>query len=242
MMRARGDPVSVCAMPEGLSAAEVGKEIAEHRKHTHSHEGGDRALAIVEAVLLAVVALLAAWSGYAAAKWSTESSVSLSKASATRTKASRADLEGLQIRTIDAVEFNTAFGAYLDHNAQAFRLAVRRLRPGYRVAFDAWLATHPIKNPNAPRGPAYMPQYVVPHEAEAKALDAQGDRYFADGREAGQTGDKYVRITVFLATVLFLLGISSHFPRRGPRGGLIVLACGLLTVAVVQLGALPGLP
>ena len=56
-------------MAEGLSAAEVGKEISEHR--THSQSGGhdtaqDRRVTIIEAALLASVALLAAWSGCAA--------------------------------------------------------------------------------------------------------------------------------------------------------------------------------
>ena len=62
-------------MSEGLSAAEVGKEIAEHRERSHSGEGSrhDRIISIIEAVLLAVVAVLAAWSGFAAAKWGTES-------------------------------------------------------------------------------------------------------------------------------------------------------------------------
>ena len=45
-------------------------------------------VSIVEAVLLSLVALLAAWSEYSAAKWGTESSISLAKASSTRTKAS----------------------------------------------------------------------------------------------------------------------------------------------------------
>ncbi len=64
-------------MPEGLSASEVGKEIAEHREHaTAQHAGRDRVVSIVEAVLLSIVALLAAWSGYSAAKWSTEASLS----------------------------------------------------------------------------------------------------------------------------------------------------------------------
>ena len=35
-------------------------------------------VAIIEAVLLSVVALLAAWSGYSAAKWGTKSSLSYS--------------------------------------------------------------------------------------------------------------------------------------------------------------------
>ena len=72
-------------MPEGLSAAEVGKEIAEHRKHSetarHEHDSHDRWLSIVEALLLSFVAVLAAYSGYAAAKWGTESSLTLAKAS-----------------------------------------------------------------------------------------------------------------------------------------------------------------
>lgn len=49
-------------MPEGLSASEVGKEIAEHREHDadeHApaeHAQRDGWVAIVEAVLLSVVA------------------------------------------------------------------------------------------------------------------------------------------------------------------------------------------
>ena len=40
------------------------------------------------------------------------SSVSLAKASALRTKANRADLEALQIRTLDSVSFNAWFSAF----------------------------------------------------------------------------------------------------------------------------------
>ena len=54
-----------------------------------------------------------------------------------------------------------------------------RLRPGYLVAFNAWAATHPLKSPNAPPDPSYMPQYRVPQQAEAKALNAKADAYFA---------------------------------------------------------------
>ena len=80
-------------MAEGLSAAEVGKEISEHRKHSGSegHEAGqDRRVTIIEAALLAVVALLAAWSGHASAKWSTESRLDLARASTARVEADRA--------------------------------------------------------------------------------------------------------------------------------------------------------
>jgi hypothetical protein len=230
---------------EGLSAAEVGKEIGEHRKHgshTARQDRRDRLLSVTEALLLSLVALLAAYSGYAAAKWSTESSVSLAKASAARTKANRADLEGLQIRTLDSVSFNAWFAAFTAHNANAERLAERRLRPGYRPAFYAWLATDPAHNPKAPPGPSFMPQYVIPQEAAATADDARADVEFARGSKAGATGDDYVRDTVFLATVLFLVGISSHFPLLQARFGLIAVGALILVFAVIQVLGLPGPP
>jgi hypothetical protein len=232
-------------VPEGLSAAEVGKEIAKHRKHAEtSGEGGerDRWLSIVEAVLLSLVAVLAAYSGYAAAKWGTESSVTLATASAERAKANRADLEGIVTRTLDSASFNAWFTAFTAGDAKAQRLAERRMRPGYRPAFKAWLATDPERNPNAPAGPSYMPQYVIPQAAAAKVHDRRATAAFADGAEAGSTADKYIRDTVFLATVLFLVGISGHFRVRQARIGLIAVGGGLLVFAVVQLLGLPGPP
>ena len=224
-------------MPEGLSPAEVGKEIAEHNKHAggESDEHDDRWLSIVEALLLSLVAVLAAYSGYAAAKWGTESSVTLAKASAERTKASRADVEGIVTRTLDSASFNAWFTAFTAGNANAERLAAKRMQPGYRPAFNAWLATDPAHNPNAPPGPAYMPQYIIPQEATAKAHDEQADAAFSKGADAGSTADKYIRDTVFLATVLFLVGVSGHFRIRQARLGLIGVGTLILVFAVIQL-------
>ena len=242
-------------MPEGLSAGEVGKEIAEHHEHAeheaHAGHGGDTApdharrhrwVSIVEAVLLSIVALLAAWSGYSAAKWGTESSLSLAKASSSRSDASTAEIQATQIRTLDSVSFNAAETAYAAHDVKLFDLAVRRLRPGYRPAFEAWIATHPLKNPKAPPDPSYMPQYRISQETQARVLNAQADAYFNRGESAAGTADKYVRLTVLLAAVLFLVGIGSRFPVLLARYGLIGVAAVLLIASVVQLLSLPGPP
>ncbi|MGO9753625.1 MAG: hypothetical protein ACLP8S_27980 [Solirubrobacteraceae bacterium] len=233
-------------MPEGLSPSEVGKEIAEHRKHVAETEAEkdkrDRLLSIIEALLLSLVAVLAAYSGYAAAKWSTESSVSLATASADRTKANRADIEGIVTRTLDSASFNAWFTAFVAGNANDERIAVRRMRPGYRVAFNAWMATNPEHNVNAPAGPAYMPQYVIPQQALANSYDSKADVAFANGEKWGGTSDKYIRDTVFLATVLFLVGIAGHFRIRQARYGLIAISALLLVFSVYQLLGLPQPP
>ncbi len=230
-------------MPEGLSPSEVGQEIAEHHDHaTAEHAQRDRWIAIVEAVLLSVVALLAGWSGYSAAKWGTESSLSLAKASSTRTKASLALIQANQIRTLDSVSFNAVDTAYAAHNTKLFDVAIRRLRPGYRPAFEAWAALPPLKNPNAPPDPSYMPQYRIPQQAEGLALSARADGYFNIGQSAAGTADKYVGLTVFLAAVLFLVGIGSRFPVRAARYGLVGVATVLLAISIVQILRLPGPP
>jgi hypothetical protein len=231
-------------MPEGLSADEVGKEIAGHAGHGDggAHDRRDRIVSIVEAVLLSVVALLAAWSGYAAAKWSTESRVGLAESSTARAKASRADLKASAVRNFDSSTFEAWFAAYTAGNQQAMAIAERRFRPGFAAAFDAWRATKPETNPNAPRGPTYMPEYRQPGLRHATALDKQADEAFATGEEAGSRSDRYVRTTVFLASVLFLVGISTRFPLRGGRYALVGLGAVLLVISFVLLLQLPGPP
>jgi hypothetical protein len=185
---------------------------------------------------------LAAWSGYAAAKWSTESRVSLAEASTARTKANRANLDAIELRNFDSSTFEAWFAAYTAHDEQAMALAEHRFRPQFRVAFEAWRATNPERNPNAPRGPTYMAQYRQPELGKGKALDRQADKAFAAGATAGERSDKYVRTTVFLASVLFLVGISTRFPVRGGRYALVALGAVLLVVSLVQLTQLPGPP
>jgi hypothetical protein len=228
-------------MAGGLAAPEVGKEIGHHARHS-TREQRDRILSIAEAVLLSLVALLAGWSGYAAAKWSTESRVTLAEASTARTKANRANLDAMELRNLDSSAFEAWFAAYTAGNGEAMALAEHRFRPEFQVAFDAWRATNPESNPRAPPGPTFMPQYREPGLAEGERLDQEADEAFAAGVTAAQRSDDYVRTTVFLATVLFLVGISTQFPLRGVRYGLVAVGAVLLVFSVVQLAQLPGPP
>ena len=121
-------------MPEGLSSSDVAGEITRHRTHSAKHEqdgeesepvgetrSHDRTLSVIEAVMLAIVALLAAYTGYASAKWNTESSVRLAQASAARTEANRAELDAQNLRNFDSTTFNSWFTAYVagDTTAEA---------------------------------------------------------------------------------------------------------------------------
>jgi hypothetical protein len=231
-------------VPEGLSTAETAHELAKHAEHAAAgeHRPHDRLISIAEAGLLSIVTVVAAWSGFAAAKWNTESRAKFAQASSLRTQASRAYAQALTFRAFDASSFNAWFAAYLAHDRLGMRVAEGRFRPAYRVAFDAWLATRPFASRTAPPGPQDMPQYVPTGEAQSKVLDARADAAYADGQHAGTNSDDYIRTTVILASVLFLVGLSTQFSYRGVRLGLVGVGTVLLIVAAVSIGQLPAPP
>jgi hypothetical protein len=204
--------------------------------------GIDRALTIAEAVLLAVVALLAAWSGFCSEKWSTESRLELSAAATARTEANRAEGEAVATKNFDADTFDAWFSAYVAGNDAAMTLAEKRFRPEFRNAFDAWQATDPSNNPAAPPGPSYMPEYRLPDADKVTRLDARAEALSQSGAEAAGHADDYVRVTVYFATVLFFIGISRHFSLRGARYGLLAVAIVILVFAFASLLTLPGPP
>jgi hypothetical protein len=78
--------------------------------------------------------------------------------------------------------------------------------------------------------------------AESAKLDAKANAYYALGEQAGSNADGYVRTTVYLATVLFLVGISGHFNVRAARIGLISIAGVILVFSVVSLIVAPKPP
>jgi hypothetical protein len=240
-------------MAEGLNPIETGKKLHEHGEAgSRGTEGADRSgesgnrhsriVQIGEALLLALVTITAAWAGYSAARWGTASRVDIAQSSTMRALATRDDLIALSLRNFDSSTFEAWFIAFTLNSPQNEAVAERRFRPQFRIAFNAWLATNPLHNPHAPPGPTYMPQYKLPAQAQANALDTAANAKFQAGSQAGLVGDDYVRITVFLAAVLFLVGIGSSFKLHGIRYALITFGSVLLILSVVLILRQPGLP
>lgn len=145
-------------------------------------------------------------------------------------------------RNFDSSTFTGWFVAYVASDAQKEAIAERRFTPNFRRAFDAWMATDSATSPHALQGPTYMPQYRQPEVAHANVLNATADHLYSSGSSDGNHADDYVRLTVYLATVLFLVVISGHFKFRSIRVALIGVSGAVLVFALIQLAALPRPP
>ena len=194
---------------------------------------------IIEALILALVAVATAWSGYQAAHWAGKRAEQYSKASRLRVTAEGfATLAG-QERIYDSDTFNSWIAAKLDGKAQTAEFFERRFRDEYRPAFAAWLKVDPFNNAQAPAGPIFMPEYHNAKHEQFLSLSQQASEVADQGTQSGEIGDEYVRITVLLATVLLITAIGQRFRFRAVRIGFMILAWLLLCLPLWQLLILP---
>ncbi len=218
--------------------------------------GSNDRVELVATIVLAVATILTAWSGFQSGKWGGEQSVNFSEAGAARTESTRADTLAGQLTQIDvamyidwvtAISSELASGAIAEESLDPYTptkgtvsgFLYLRFRDEFLPAADAWLATMPITNDDAPKSPFEMSEYVVAEGVNADELSAEADQKAEDARTANQNGDNYVLTMVLFASVLFFSGVSSKMNR--PRNRVIVLGFGIVTL-VVGLVILVSLP
>jgi hypothetical protein len=215
------------------------------RKLNQVRESGDTSQArfemieIIEAFILALVAVATAWSGYQAAEWAGKRAQEYSDANRLRVTAEGLATLAGQERIYDSDTFDSWLAAKLDGKAQTAEFFERRFRDEYRPAFTAWLKADPFNNAQAPPGPIFMPDYHNAKHEQFLVLTKQAAEMADQGTKSGETGDQYVRITVLLATVLLITAIGQRFRFKSVRVVFMILACLLLCLPLLQLLMLP---
>ncbi len=218
-------------------------EVAHHlSERAHGHPDSSRMheiLEIVEAIVLALVALSTAWSGYQAARWDSQQSLLYGQSTKLRVEAQGLSVRSDQERVYDASNVVEWLKAEAHGETNLAELFERRFLPEFRPAFDAWKKTDPIHNPNAPAGPSLMPEYRNTVAEQSGKLNQEASELFERGTSARERGDEYVRVTVTLATVLLLIAISQRFRVHRVRVALIVVALLLLCIPLWRIFTLP---
>lgn len=215
----------------------------------------DRRFELSEAILLSLAAILAAWAGFQAAKWSGQQADAYSRASAARVEATRASTRSGQQTVVDVNLFTDWLAAlddegildatldqgsaYQPNSAELSGFLYERFRDEFKPAVATWLDTDPGNDPNAPESPFDLPEYRLASTAESQDLDNKADTAVAEARDDNQIADQYVLVTIMFATVLFFAGISSKLDTA--RARMFLLGTGA-TLFVVTTGVLLSFP
>jgi hypothetical protein len=225
-------------MVEAASNVEFAHVIQE-RGHHRPTDRRAQWVEIAEAVVLAIVAVATAWSGYQASKWDALSAKHYNLASrATVVSQGKATLAG-QERLYDITTFSAWVAAKLAGHDKLAGFYQRRFRPEYATAFAAWLKLDPINNLSAPPGPIFMPEYTNANSQESAKLAEEAGDFFEKGISTRETGDKYVKVTVLLATVLLLTALSQRFEILGPRVAVVAVALVVLLMSAYWILTFP---
>jgi hypothetical protein len=207
----------------------------QHIRLLYRQKRTERRFRVITAIILVIAAVAAAWCGFQAARWGGVQSTRYAQASALHVVSARdATLAGQQ-RLYDLTSVNNWISAYTRGDTSLATLYEKRFRTEFKPTFEAWLALDPFKNPHAPPGPLFMPQYRLSLQEQAQQLDAQAEQTFKQGQAANRQSDGYVFNAIFLAAVLFLTAIAGRFTWSTVRAMVLALAMGMLLYGVYHL-------
>ena len=228
-------------MPEGNMNAEIAEHLREHSGHDSRQPSKRRieVVEILEAIILAIIALTTALSGYQAALFDGESAKEYATSSRLRVEAGNAQLTSNQQLIYNSSTFTAWLQAYDAKDESLMRLMERRFLPDYKEAFDEWVKLAPWTAPDIPPGPRHMPSYEDPLAEKAAELNKEASHAFDLGVETRATGEKYVRVTVILASSLFLIAIGQRFKIKGVRNAVNAVAGVLLVYCLYLIAVYP---
>ena len=218
--------------------------------------GASDRIELAATIVMALAAILTAWCAFQATKWGGIMAIEFSSANATRVESTRVDsLANTQrsvdvdvfIAWVDAVVTEVDDGTippvresgYTPREGTLSAFYYERMRDEFRPALDAWLATDPLNEDDAPPTPFAMEEYQLAALRTAEDLVTESEGHREAALAANQNGDNYVLTTVGFALVIFFAGVSSKLAERRNRWIALSVAVALFGLGIVALIMLP---
>jgi hypothetical protein len=198
-----------------------------------------RRFELAATLLLAMAGVATAWSAYQSARWHGEQAKAQSASIAARVESTRAANVANRQAQIDVALFTQWVDAYARDETELADFYRGRFRPEFKPAFNAWVATKPLKNRDAPLSPFAMPQYKLAASAMAERLEAKAG---AASKRVGrliQRADDYSLAVVLFAASLFFAGISTRLGSVRARTVILGLGYALFLGCAIWIATLP---
>jgi hypothetical protein len=204
-----------------------------------SHIRFGHRIELAATVLLALAAVGTAWSTYQSARWHGKQAKAQSASIAARVESTRqAGVANRRVQ-VDVALFTQWVDAYARKETKLTAFYRKRFRPEFVPAFDAWVATKPLKNPKAALSPFAMPQYKLAATAQADQLEARAGTFSKKVTEYIQRADNYSLAVVLFALSLFFAAITTRLHGSRPRVAILGLGYVLFLSTAIWLATLP---
>lgn len=199
----------------------------------------DHRLDIAATVLLASAAIATAWATYQSSVWRGNQAKAQSGSIAARVESTRQAAVANRQSEIDVALFIQWVDAFAREDAELADFYRERFRAEFTPAFDAWIATNPRENPNAPKSPFAMPEYRLEATAKAEKLEEQAAQLGRDVQRDIERADSYMLAVVLFAIALFFAALSTKLASRDMRLALLGLGYVLFVGTAVWLATQP---
>lgn len=184
----------------------------------------DRWVEFLSAVVLALATVATAWSAYQSTLWGGDEAVYRAAANSANVKAARFSGEALQRGSLQANLFVEWAAAISQDNQDLADFLYQRFPTELKTATDAWLATQPLQNPDAPSTPFAMPEYQLPETGLVRQWENEAEANLQRANQADEISDRYVLLTVIFASVLFFGGIAGKFQSQAIDLSMLIIA------------------
>ena len=190
----------------------------------------DRGVEFLSATVLALATVATAWCAYQSTLWGGDETVYRAAANAANIESAQFSGQALQRTSIQAGLFVEWAAAISEENQRLADFLYERFPPELRTATDAWLATKPLQNPDAPSSPFAMPEYQLEENDLARQWEAEAEAQLDKASRADEISDRYVLLTVLFASVLFFGGIAGKFQSQAIDLVMLIIA-GIIFLA-----------
>jgi hypothetical protein len=196
-------------------------------------------LDIAATLLLAVAAIATAWATYQSSVWRGNQAKAQSASIASRVESTRqADIANRQIQ-VDVALFTQWVDAFAQEQVELADFYRERFRDEFEPAFEAWVATEPRQNPDAPPSPFAMPEYRLAAAMKADELEEDAAEYGREVQRNIERADSYMLAVVLFAISLFFAALSTKLKSRDMRITLLALGYILFVGTAMWLATQP---
>ena len=206
-----------------------------------TREQKKRRVDLLATILLALAAVLSAFSAYQASRWYSETGISLAESSTLRAEAAKDDRHVNTQMTSDMMLFLEWTDAFRKNDTTLMRALDDRFSESLKKAFPAWLHVRQKGAANLlPKGtPFELQEYSLALQDESNKLIAKSDDKFIVAKKASQLGDKFIFSLVIFSLALFFGAVCTKIELHIAQAFLLWIGIVIMIVGIIVISQLP---